>query len=205
MWIDDRVHVHQHFKVPELNHSTHQRNLFYRRVSLYLTSLPSLEDSDFTNLSAGKKSNGIVLSLDDNQKIHDNFLDARVSWLNRVERDGGSRSFVLRIRKKDKRRILKPYLQHIHAVSDEIEERWNGSLGMCDSSSLSKSNQLLSLQFSLIVPTTISSSLSLPHRCFYDHVSSAFLPHYLVSHAACLAAPPVCFNCAVKGKWKHRS
>ncbi|KAG6386363.1 hypothetical protein SASPL_155262 [Salvia splendens] len=124
-WIGDRVHVQQHFKVPELNDSTHQRNLFYHRVLLYLTSLPSLEDSDFTNLSAGKKSNDIVLSLDDNQTIHDDFLGARVSWLNRVERDGGSRSFVLRIRKKDKRRILKPYLQHIHAVSDEIEERGN--------------------------------------------------------------------------------
>ncbi|KAG6391009.1 hypothetical protein SASPL_148755 [Salvia splendens] len=108
MWIDDRVHVHQHFKVPKLNHSTHQRNLFYRRVSLYLTSFPSLEDSDFTNLYAGKKSNDIVLSLDDNQTIHDDFLGVKVSWLNRVERDGESRSFVLRIRKKDKRRILKP-------------------------------------------------------------------------------------------------
>ncbi|KAL1565904.1 hypothetical protein AAHA92_01578 [Salvia divinorum] len=122
-WIGDRVHVHQRFRVPELNDSTHQRNLFYRRVSLYLTSLPSLEDSDFTNLSAGKKPKDIVLSLDDNQSIRDDFLGARVSWLNRVERGGGGRSFVLRIRKKDKRRILKPYLQHIHAVSGEIEER----------------------------------------------------------------------------------
>ncbi|KAL0289428.1 UNVERIFIED_CONTAM: AAA-ATPase [Sesamum angustifolium] len=33
-----------------------------------------------------------------------------------------SRSF-LRIKKKDKRRILKPYLQHIHTVSDDIEQR----------------------------------------------------------------------------------
>ncbi|XP_057805851.1 AAA-ATPase At2g46620 [Salvia miltiorrhiza] len=126
-WVGDRVHVHQHFKVPELNDSTQQQNLFYRRVSLYLSSLPSLEDSDFTNLFTGRKANDIVLSLDDNQAIQDVFLGARISWLNRVERDRGNqivcRSFVLRIKKKDKRRILKPYLQHIHAVSDDIEER----------------------------------------------------------------------------------
>lgn len=127
-WVQDRVNVHQHFRVPELNDSTQQQNLFYRRVSLYLNSLPSLEDSDFTNLFAGKKPNDIVLTLDDNQAVQDVFLGARVSWLNQVERDHRnnqivSRGFVLRIKKKDKRRILKPYLQHIHTVSDEIEER----------------------------------------------------------------------------------
>ncbi|KAE8022299.1 hypothetical protein FH972_008109 [Carpinus fangiana] len=33
------------------------------------------------------------------------------------------RRFVLKVRKADKRRILKPYLQHIHMVDDEIEQR----------------------------------------------------------------------------------
>lgn len=126
-WVEDRVHVHQHFKVPELNDSTQQQNLFYRRVSLYLSSLPSLEDSDFTNLFTGKKPNDIVLALDDNQSIPDVFLGARISWLNQVERDQRNqivcRNFVLRIKKKDKRRILKPYLQHIHTVSDDFEQR----------------------------------------------------------------------------------
>ncbi|KAL6566017.1 hypothetical protein OROHE_005072 [Orobanche hederae] len=127
-WVEDRVHVHHHFKVPELNDSTQQQNLFYRRVALYLNSLPSLEDSDFTNLFSGKNPNDIVLSLDDDHSIQDVFLGARVSWVNqtrndRQNRDLVSRSFVLRIKKKDKRRILKPYLQHIHTVSDDIEQR----------------------------------------------------------------------------------
>lgn len=126
-WVEDRVHVHQHFKVPELNDSTLQENLFYRRVSLYVNSLASLEDSDFTNLFSGEKPNDIVLALDDNQAVPDVFLGARVSWINQVERDDQnqivSRSFVLRIKKKDRRRILKPYLQHIHTVSDDIEQR----------------------------------------------------------------------------------
>ncbi|KAI3444372.1 hypothetical protein Pfo_001037 [Paulownia fortunei] len=126
-WVDDRVHLHQHFKVPELNDSTQQENQFYRRVWLYLNSLASLQDSDFTNLVSGKKPNDIVLCPDDDQVIHDTFLGARVSWVNKIERDDKnqvvSRCFVLRIKKKDKRRILKPYLQHIHRVSDDIEHR----------------------------------------------------------------------------------
>ncbi|PIN13334.1 AAA+-type ATPase [Handroanthus impetiginosus] len=126
-WVEDRVHVHQHFKVPELNDSTQQENQVYRRVSLYVNSLASLEDSDFTTLFSGKKPNDIVLSLNDNQAIHDVFLGARLSWVNQIERDHQnqvlSRSFVLRIKKRDRRRILKPYLQHIHTVSDDVEQR----------------------------------------------------------------------------------
>ncbi|KAF7138542.1 hypothetical protein RHSIM_Rhsim07G0001700 [Rhododendron simsii] len=123
-WVEDRVHVHQSFKVPELN-DNFQENQFYGKVLTYVNSLTSMEDSDFTNLFAGKKSNDIVLCLDDNQTVHDEFLGARVSWTNSVEKgdDGKSliRNLILRVKKKDKRRILRPYLQHIHTVSDEIE------------------------------------------------------------------------------------
>ncbi|GER37308.1 P-loop containing nucleoside triphosphatehydrolases superfamily protein [Striga asiatica] len=126
-WVEDRVHVHQHFRVPELADSTRRPNLFYRRVSLYLNSLPSLEDSDFANLFSGNNANDIVLALDHDHPIHDLFLGARVSWVNQTQTDDRgrvvTRSFVLRIKKKDKRRILRPYLQHIHAVSDDIEQR----------------------------------------------------------------------------------
>lgn len=125
-WVDDRIHVHQYLKVAELNENG-QDNEFYRRVNLYINSLPSIEDSNFTNLFSGKKSTDIILSLDDNQVIQDEFLGARVSWVNKVERfdHGGvcSRSFLLRIKKKDKRRTLRPYIQHIHTVSDDIEQR----------------------------------------------------------------------------------
>lgn len=126
-WVDDRLHVHQHFKVTQLNDSTQQENQLYRRVSLYVDSLASLQDSDFVNLVSGRKHNDIVVSPDDNQVIHDTFLGARVSWVNKIDRDDKNqvvaRSFVLRIKKKDKRRVLKLYLQHIHTVSDDIEQR----------------------------------------------------------------------------------
>ncbi|XP_028078649.1 AAA-ATPase At2g46620-like [Camellia sinensis] len=124
-WVEDRVHVYQFFKVPELNENS-QENQFYRKVFAYLNSLASIEDSDFTNLFAGRKSNDIVLCLDDNQTVHDEFLGARVSWKNEIGRGNEkscTRTLVLRIKKKDKRRILRPYLQHIHKVSDEIEQR----------------------------------------------------------------------------------
>ncbi|GMP61093.1 hypothetical protein CsSME_00023695 [Camellia sinensis var. sinensis] len=124
-WIEDRVHVHQCFRVPELNENF-QENQLYRKVYTYLNSLATIEDSDFTNLFSGKKSNEIVLCLDDDQTVHDEFLRARVSWTNEVVRGSDQirrRTFVLRIKKKDKRRILRPYLQHIHMVLDEIEQR----------------------------------------------------------------------------------
>ncbi|EYU24583.1 hypothetical protein MIMGU_mgv11b019013mg [Erythranthe guttata] len=80
-----------------------------------------------TNLFSGRKPNDILLSLDDNQSIQEVFLGARISWVNQIERDHRnqvvSRNFVMRIKKRDKRRVLKPYLQHIHTVSDDIEQR----------------------------------------------------------------------------------
>ncbi|KAK4362881.1 hypothetical protein RND71_018122 [Anisodus tanguticus] len=97
-----------------------QENQLYRKVSTYLNSLPCVEDSDFTNLFSGDKSNEINLVLDSTQVVVDNFLSARVSWINE---NTSHKSLVMKIRKKDKRRILQPYLQHIHTVFDEIEQR----------------------------------------------------------------------------------
>ncbi|KAI4328952.1 hypothetical protein L6164_021262 [Bauhinia variegata] len=124
---EDCFHVYQFYRVPELNEST-QENQLYRKVSLYLHSLSSIEDSDFTNLVAGKKLNDIVLCLNPKQTIEDDFLGARVFWLNEVDEKSESnpnrnRTLILKIRKADKRRILRPYLQHIHTVADEIEQR----------------------------------------------------------------------------------
>ncbi|GMN70107.1 hypothetical protein TIFTF001_039151 [Ficus carica] len=118
--LEDCFHVYQTFKVPESTDSM-EENQLYRRVGDYLNSLASIEDSDFTNLVTGKKPTEIVLKLDRNQRVDDFFLGAKLVWLN--EETGEGRSFVLKIRKSDKRRILRPYLQHIHAVADEVEQR----------------------------------------------------------------------------------
>ncbi|XVE73662.1 hypothetical protein DITRI_Ditri11bG0136700 [Diplodiscus trichospermus] len=115
-FIEDCFHVYQFFKVPEFNESM-QRNQLYHKVLVYLNSLTSIEDSDFTNLFTGKKTNEIVLRLDPNQIIEDNFLGAKIFWINE------DRTLVLKIRKADKRRVLRPYLQHIHTVFDELDEK----------------------------------------------------------------------------------
>ncbi|KAL9430378.1 hypothetical protein AB3S75_025714 [Citrus x aurantiifolia] len=120
-FIEDCFHVHQFFKVPEFNEGM-QENQLYRKVYVYLNSLTSIEDSDFTNLFTGKKSNDIVLGLDPNQLIQDNFLGAPLSWVNQDD-SATARTLVLKLRKADRRRILRPYLQHIHAVSDELEQK----------------------------------------------------------------------------------
>ncbi|OMO93559.1 hypothetical protein COLO4_16827 [Corchorus olitorius] len=118
----DRFHVYQSYRVPQLNDLS-QENELYHKVSTYLISLPSLEDSDFTNLITGSKSNDIVLHLDTNQTIRDIFLGARVTWKIEKSENNGRRVFVLRLRKNDKRRILRPYLQHILSVADDIDQR----------------------------------------------------------------------------------
>ncbi|XP_076920266.1 AAA-ATPase At2g46620-like [Bidens hawaiensis] len=119
-WIEDQIHVHQYLKVPELNENN-QENIFYRKVYTYLNSLSSLEDSDFTNLISGTKTNSVVLCIDEDQVIHDTFLGARVSWTNKV---GKTKAFVLKLKKIDKRRILHSYIQHIYRAVEDIEVRF---------------------------------------------------------------------------------
>ncbi|KAK6141093.1 hypothetical protein DH2020_025174 [Rehmannia glutinosa] len=191
-WVEDRVHVHQHLKVPEVNESTQQQNQFYRRVSLYLNSLPSLEDSDFTNLCSGKNPNDIVLSLDDDQSIQDVFLGARVSWVNQTQRDhqneAVSRSFVLRIKKKDKRRILKPYLQHVHTVSDDIEQRgrelkiYNNTNGKWKSVPFTHPASFDSLVMDADVKTKIQNDLEtfLKSKQYYHKLGRVWKRSYLL-------------------------
>ncbi|PSS04482.1 AAA-ATPase [Actinidia chinensis var. chinensis] len=120
--IEDRCHVHQFYKVPQFNEHM-QENQLYRKVSVYLNSLASGEDSDFANLFSGNKSNEINVVFDPDQTVIDTFLSARVRWTNEKGVSDGSRALVLKIRRNDKRRILRPYLQHIHTVFDEIEQR----------------------------------------------------------------------------------
>lgn len=118
----DLFYVYQVYKVPKYN-GLFQENQLYRKVSTYLTSLPALEDTDFTNLFSGSKTSDIILHLDAKQVILDKFLGARVWWSLEKSEGDGKETLVLKLRKKDKRRILRPYLQHILSVADEIELR----------------------------------------------------------------------------------
>ncbi|XP_008234685.1 PREDICTED: AAA-ATPase At2g46620-like [Prunus mume] len=120
----DRFHVYQFYKIPQFNEHF-QENQLYRKISLYLNSLPSIEDSDFTNLFSGSKSNDIFFQHDANHSVvHDTFFRAKVSWTNqKSSQPNGIRSFVLKINKSDKRRVFRQYFQHILTVADEVEQR----------------------------------------------------------------------------------
>ena len=55
---ENRLHLHQSFKIPRYNlHS--QENSLYRKILTYLDSLPSVEDSDYTNLFSGPNPSDI--------------------------------------------------------------------------------------------------------------------------------------------------
>jgi len=119
--MEDWFHVYQFLTVPELN-QTKQQNHLYTKLSLYLHSLPSIQDSHFANLLTGKNQNDVVLCLAPDQTIQDRFLGATVYWFSHPNPNGNG-TYVLKIRQVDKRRILRPYLQHIHAVADEIDQQ----------------------------------------------------------------------------------
>ncbi|KAI4378202.1 hypothetical protein MLD38_015716 [Melastoma candidum] len=123
--LEERCCLHQSYRVPQFDDNSRENQL-YRKVSTYLESLPSLDDSDCTDLVSGARPNDVVLRLNRSQVVRDKFMSARLSWTNeRADEGEGSegRAFVLKIRRTDMKRILQPYLQHIFQVSDEIEEK----------------------------------------------------------------------------------
>nr|GMD56651.1 AAA-ATPase At2g46620-like [Ipomoea batatas]GME12759.1 AAA-ATPase At2g46620-like [Ipomoea batatas] len=119
--LEEKCYLYQFYRVPQFNQNM-QENQLYRVVSTYLNSLPGVEDSDFTALFSGGKHNDISIVLDSNQIVVDKFLSSRVYWINDENEKTGLKSLVLKIRRNDKRRILRPYLQHIHSVFYEIEQ-----------------------------------------------------------------------------------
>lgn len=118
LYVEEKCHVHQFFTVPQFNEEF-QENHLYRKVAAYLSSLPTIDDSEFTHLLSGSKPNDVVVRPDPDKPLRDTFLGATLSWRSAV---AGDTAFVLKIKKADRRRILKPYLQHIFAVCDEIEK-----------------------------------------------------------------------------------
>lgn len=119
--VEERTQAYQSFSVPRYGEGL-QQNPLYRKVSAYVAALPAAEDSDHTNLfSSGIRSNEFSAQLAAGQVVNDFFLGARVSWTFLRGDDGGC--FVLRIRRQDRYRVLRPYLQHVENASDEIDLR----------------------------------------------------------------------------------
>ncbi|KAF8672199.1 hypothetical protein HU200_049768 [Digitaria exilis] len=97
----------------------------YYEAAAYVSSLPSLEDADAaTVVSSGAKSNDFALQLGPGHTATDAFLGARLAWTN-----AGADRLVLRVRRHDRTRVLRPYLQHVESVADEMGGAGAGSCG----------------------------------------------------------------------------
>ncbi|CAL9154734.1 unnamed protein product [Musa hybrid cultivar] len=121
-WVEERTQAYQNFEIPRYN-DCGQENPLYRRVAAYVAALPSLEDAAAANLfSSGRKPNDFFLLLGPGHSATDSFLGARVSWTN-APCAGGVPRLVLRLRRQDRTRVLRPYLQHVESVADDLELR----------------------------------------------------------------------------------
>ncbi|KAK1415155.1 hypothetical protein QVD17_30927 [Tagetes erecta] len=116
-FIEECFHTHQFYKIPKFNQHMQQNQLFHRVVT-YLNSLPSAGDLNSVNLfSCNNNPNEITLVINNDQVFPDVFLGSRVYWT--LDND----CFVLKMRRKEKRRILSSYLQHVCKIADEIEQK----------------------------------------------------------------------------------
>nr|CAD1844499.1 unnamed protein product [Ananas comosus var. bracteatus] len=129
-WLDERAQVYQYFEIPKYikegggcGRQEEEENPLYRKAAAYVASLPSLEDADAAAISSSaRKPNDFALHLAPRHSAHDAYLGARLSWT-----DAGAGALVLRVRRQDRTRVLRPYLQHVESVADEIELRRAGS------------------------------------------------------------------------------
>ncbi|XP_020585622.1 AAA-ATPase At2g46620-like [Phalaenopsis equestris] len=118
-WFEDRTQSYQTFKIPLYNNDGLQQNPLHRKAAAYTATLSAVEDSDVTNLfSSNLRSNEFSARLAPGQTVQDSFLNARLSWTSNADGD-----LVLRLRRQDRYRVLRPYLQHVENTAEEIEIR----------------------------------------------------------------------------------
>ncbi|KAJ3706623.1 hypothetical protein LUZ61_010328 [Rhynchospora tenuis] len=125
-WLDEKAQVYQYFEIPRFSQTGEEaENPLYRKAVSYVASLPSLEDSDSASLffSPARKPSDFSLSLrlGPGQTVQDSFQGARLSWNN--PGGGGPPRLVLRVRRQDRTRVLRPYLQYVESIADETEAR----------------------------------------------------------------------------------
>ncbi|KAG0457199.1 hypothetical protein HPP92_022356 [Vanilla planifolia] len=121
-WAEERTQAYQSFHVPRYGEDTRE-NPLYRKAVVYVSSLPAAEDSDRTDLfSSGVRPNDFSAHLSPTQTVDDSFHGVRVLWTFLPSASAGDR-LVLRLRRQDRYRVLRPYLQHVETAAEEIELR----------------------------------------------------------------------------------
>ncbi|KAG0462171.1 hypothetical protein HPP92_020647 [Vanilla planifolia] len=120
---DDLTHSHQTFRIPRRNDDyLEEINPLFRKAIAYLSSLHAAEDSDNASLfSSPLRANDFSLQLSPGQTVRDSFHGARLSWTLLPHSSGDA--LLLCLRRHDRHRVLRPYLQHVEAVADDMELR----------------------------------------------------------------------------------
>ncbi|CAN6302583.1 unnamed protein product [Urochloa humidicola] len=118
---DEWAQAYQYHEVPRFGCDGAENPLF-RKAAAYVSALPSLEDADAASVlsSASRTNGGLSLQLGPGHTARDAFQGARLAWTNPA---GGAERLVLRVRRHDRTRVLRPYLQHVESVADEMEQR----------------------------------------------------------------------------------
>ncbi|OEL29848.1 AAA-ATPase [Dichanthelium oligosanthes] len=119
---DEWAQAYQYHEVPRFACDGTENPLF-RKAAAYVAALPSLEDADAASVlsSASRTNGGLSLQLGPGHTARDAFLGARLWWTNADDAD--RERLVLRVRRHDRTRVLRPYLQHVESVADEMEQR----------------------------------------------------------------------------------
>jgi hypothetical protein len=121
---DEWAQAYQYHEVPRFAGAQCGRdgaeNPLFRKVAAYVAALPSLEDADAACVvsSASRTNGGLSLQLGPGHTARDAFLGARLAWTS-----AGGERLVLRVRRHDRSRVLRPYLQHVESVAEEMEQR----------------------------------------------------------------------------------
>ncbi|KAK3156932.1 hypothetical protein QOZ80_2AG0113960 [Eleusine coracana subsp. coracana] len=141
-WADEWAQAYQYYDVPR-HGADGSENPLFRKAAAYVSSLPSLEDADAACvLSSAAKTNDFSLQLGPGHTARDAFLGARLAWTNA----GADRGLVLRVRRHDRTRVLRPYLQHVESVADEMEVR-RRELRLYTNSNVASGNRWASAPF----------------------------------------------------------
>lgn len=115
--VGEWAQVYQYFDVPRFDTSS-QENPLYRKAVAYVASLPTLEGSDSASLfSSASRSNDFSLQLGPGQTARDSFRGIHVTW---TKPSTGHDRLVLRVRRQDRVRVLRPYLLHLESEADKL-------------------------------------------------------------------------------------
>ncbi|OMP09121.1 hypothetical protein COLO4_05790 [Corchorus olitorius] len=125
--LQDLFSPYSYFEIPEFNgYCGVDLNELYRHVNLYLNSVnPSAATCRRLTLSRSKSSNCISFTVAPNHTINDAFNGHSLSWTHHVETVQDSleekRSFTLKLPKRHRQSLLKPYLDHVTSKAEEFE------------------------------------------------------------------------------------